>query len=60
MDINMPNINGVEATETIVEVYPNSKVIILSIHDDEKYVTHALKTGARGYLLKRNGCRCVN
>lgn len=52
MDINMPNMNGIEATKQLIEVNPNSKVIILSIHDDESYVTHALKTGASGYLLK--------
>jgi len=52
MDINMPQMNGVEATRELIEKYPNTKVIILSIHDDENYVTHALKTGARGYLLK--------
>lgn len=52
MDINMPNINGVEATASLIEKYPESKVIILSIHDDENYVTHALRTGATGYLLK--------
>jgi two-component system, NarL family, response regulator DegU len=52
MDINMPNMNGVDATRHLVEKYPEAKVIILSIHDDENYVTHALKTGATGYLLK--------
>lgn len=52
MDINMPNINGIEATANLIKTYPNIKVIILSIHDDENYVTHALQTGARGYLLK--------
>lgn len=52
MDINMPSVNGVEATKLLVEKYPETKVLILSIHDDESYVTHALKTGARGYLLK--------
>ncbi|WP_067727087.1 response regulator [Oceanobacillus damuensis] len=52
MDINMPEINGVQATADLVRYFPNSKVIILSIHDDESYVTHALKTGAQGYLLK--------
>ncbi|PLT31060.1 response regulator [Peribacillus deserti] len=52
MDINMPTTNGIEATRQLVEKYPESKVIILSIHDDENYVTHALKTGACGYLLK--------
>ncbi|WP_066065428.1 response regulator [Neobacillus soli] len=52
MDINMPQKNGVEATRELVEKYPTTKIIILSIHDDENYVTHALKTGASGYLLK--------
>ncbi|PEZ81170.1 MULTISPECIES: response regulator transcription factor [Bacillaceae] len=52
MDINMPNMNGIEATKMLVNRYPETKVIILSIHDDENYVQHALKTGAQGYLLK--------
>ncbi|WP_180271176.1 response regulator [Fredinandcohnia onubensis] len=52
MDINMPNLNGIEATKQLIDTYPDTKVIILSIHDDESYVTHALKTGATGYLLK--------
>lgn len=52
MDINMPTINGIEATKMLIDSYPNTKVIILSIHDDENYVQHALKTGAQGYLLK--------
>lgn len=52
MDINMPKVNGVEATRRLIETFPNVKVLILSIHDDESYVTHVLKTGAAGYLLK--------
>ncbi len=52
MDINMPQMNGVEATKELVTAFPNAKVLILSIHDDESYVTHVLKTGASGYLLK--------
>ena len=52
MDINMPQTNGIEATKQLIEKFPDTKVIILSIHDDENYVTHALKTGASGYLLK--------
>lgn len=52
MDINMPHMNGIEATADLVAHFPETRVIILSIHDDESYVTHALKTGANGYLLK--------
>jgi|SRR5690625_104182 len=52
MDINMPGMNGVQATAKLVDKFPDVNVIILSIHDDESYVSHALKTGAQGYLLK--------
>lgn len=52
MDINMPGKNGVEATAELIEKFPEAKVIMLSIHDDESYVTHALKSGALGYMLK--------
>ncbi|MFD2615826.1 response regulator [Terrilactibacillus laevilacticus] len=52
MDINMPEMNGVEATRSLVKKYPDVKILILSIHDDETYVTHVLKCGALGYLLK--------
>jgi two-component system response regulator DegU len=52
MDINMPGKNGVEATAELLNEFPEAKVIMLSIHDDETYVTHALKSGALGYMLK--------
>lgn len=52
MDINMPKLNGVEATQQIKELCPNTRIIILSIHDDESYVFEALRQGASGYLLK--------
>ncbi|GKV69371.1 transcriptional regulatory protein DegU [Sporosarcina sp. NCCP-2716] len=52
MDINMPRMNGIEATEQLTSKYPDAKVIVLSIHDDESYVSQALKTGALGYMLK--------
>lgn len=52
MDINMPETNGIEATKELLQNNPDLKVIILSIHDDENYVTHALQSGAQGYLLK--------
>ncbi len=52
MDINMPGKNGVEATADLIHEFPDAKVIMLSIHDDETYVTHALKSGSLGYMLK--------
>jgi len=52
MDINMPVENGVAATERIRDFFPEIKVIILSIHDDESYVFETLRKGALGYLLK--------
>lgn len=52
MDINMPELNGVEVTRRLISQYKDVKIIILSIHDDENYVTHSLKSGASGYLLK--------
>src|SRR5699024_9951079 len=52
LDINMPEVNGIEATKELLKNNPSIKVIILSIHDDVSYVTHSLETGAQGYLLK--------
>ncbi|NHN33858.1 response regulator [Paenibacillus agricola] len=52
MDINMPVENGVVATGKLKEIFPDIKVIILSIHDDESYVFETLRKGASGYLLK--------
>jgi two-component system response regulator DegU len=52
LDINMPIENGVVATERLRDIFPEIKVIILSIHDDESYVFETLRKGATGYLLK--------
>ena len=52
LDINMPLENGVVATERLRDIFPDIKVIILSIHDDESYVFETLRKGASGYLLK--------
>lgn len=52
MDVAMPNLNGIEATTRILDTYPRTAVIILSMHSDEGYVLRALKAGARAYLLK--------
>ncbi len=52
IDIGMPNLNGIEAATRITEKCPQTAVVILSMHADEGYVLRALKSGARGYLLK--------
>lgn len=52
MDINMPVLDGVEATSLIVEADPSVRVIILTMYRQDRYVFEAVKAGARGYLLK--------
>ena len=54
MDISMPTLNGIEATVKIIENCPNTRVIILSMHDDSEHIYRALKAGAKGYLLKES------
>jgi two-component system, NarL family, response regulator NreC len=51
MDIAMPNLNGIEATQQILKTLPAVKVIILSMHASTEYVSRALTAGAVGYLL---------
>lgn len=52
LDIGMPVLNGIEATRQIVRRAPAVRVLILSMHHDQAYVTQAVQAGARGYLLK--------
>jgi DNA-binding NarL/FixJ family response regulator len=52
MDINMPRLNGLEATRLIKTEMPNIKIIILTVSEDEENLFEAIKSGADGYLLK--------
>lgn len=52
MDINMPELDGLETLEILNKTDPMMKVIMLSMHSSREYVTRAVKSGAKGYLLK--------
>ena len=53
MDIAMPLLNGLEATRQIRKSFPDTKVIILSAHNDDAYVEQVIELGAAGFLLKQ-------
>ena len=52
MDVRMPEMDGVQCTKAVKELYPGVSIIILTTFDDDEYVYNALKYGASGYLLK--------
>ena len=52
MDISMPELNGIDAAQQIMQAMPDTKIIILSMHSTTEHVYRAFKAGARGYLLK--------
>lgn len=52
MDLNMPRLGGLSATEMILERLPETRVVILTMHDSPEYISTALSHGAMGYILK--------
>ena len=52
LDVGMPLLNGIDATQQIVRKVPETNVLVVSMHSDEAYVTRALQAGATGYMLK--------
>lgn len=52
MDIEMPVMNGIEATEIIKQKYPQIKIVMITVFDDDQYIFNAIKAGADSYILK--------
>jgi two-component system response regulator NreC len=53
MDVSMPELNGVKATEILTQECPKIKVLALTVHEDQGYLRQILKAGAAGYVLKK-------
>ena len=52
MDITMPEINGIEATRQVKRLLPETRVLVLTMHENEEYLFQVLRAGASGYILK--------
>ncbi len=52
MDISMPVMNGLEATKVLQQQMPETRVLILSMHDNREYMVQLIQSGAKGYILK--------
>lgn len=55
MDINMPELDGIEATKVVTHRWPSVKVLILSMNKETKFIRSAVEAGAKGYMLKDGG-----
>lgn len=55
MDVNMPELNGIEATRQIKKAVPNVKILMITMHNTREYIQQILSTGAEGYILKNTG-----
>lgn len=52
LDVSMPRLNGIEAVRRIREALPRTRILALTVHDEEEYVVHMIRAGASGYLVK--------
>jgi DNA-binding NarL/FixJ family response regulator len=52
LDLKMPDMDGIETTQKIRALYPDLKIIILTMHNDEHFILHLMELGANGYLIK--------
>jgi len=60
MDINMPEMSGLEATCEALKLYPKLKIIVLSMHGEEEYYDQMVEAGVQGFLLKNSGVDDLN
>jgi len=60
MDINMPEMNGLEATSEALKLYPKLKIIALSMHGEEEYYDQMVDAGVKGFLLKNSSVEELN
>lgn len=59
MDVNMPGLGGIETTRRLLRLVPNTKVIVLTVHEEDPFPTHLRAAGAVGYLTKKCAAREV-
>ncbi len=52
MDINMPLVNGIEASKTILQEHPEMKILVVSMYGDEQYYNSVIENGVKGFILK--------
>jgi DNA-binding NarL/FixJ family response regulator len=52
LDLSMPRLNGLEATRRIHKALPGTRILVLTMHDDEEYVLRTVRAGASGYMVK--------
>ncbi len=55
LDVSLPGMSGIEAAEHVKAMMPEVKIVMMSVHSDEVYVTEALNAGASGYVVKSSG-----
>lgn len=53
LDLTMPKLSGIECIDQILQITPETKILVLTMHDDEEYLKAVLRAGAKGYVLKK-------